>query len=209
MQKYVVLVIMIVALLLSAGVASAEPAPTSIQTTIAVMPVIDKSNVKYGRDMVDLVDKFLGEQLPPGQYKVITGDAVTKAAQKSMVDLDNPERSDFVTIGKALNVDQLLFIQIEPIKFEGKGGGFIAVGHGTLYATVGLKVRLVDVKNDKYLYNKTVKSTDQRSSAVVGPFGGVSPKNTAIGAAKKALEALDAEFPPALESPSASQAAKE
>ena len=81
--------------------------------------------------------------------------------------------SELVAIGDSLGVDRIIYIAMNPVR--NKETGFrVIVGSQTYSSVISMNLKCVDVKNEKYLFNKMVEEIGSSSAVSFWKFGGAS-----------------------------------
>lgn len=99
--------------------------------------------------------------------------SVTKIVSNNMVQralLDNPMENpevptlaELVAIGEACGADRVIFVSILPAR-EKETGFMVIAGSQTYSATVMMKLKCVDVNEEKFLFNQNVEGIGSSTS---------------------------------------------
>lgn len=162
--------------LLLTQVAFGDPAMPSSKPTVAVM-YINNGKTKYD-DVVDQsVLANLAKCITPEKYNYVDGKPyIEKLNKMGIADISTAERSDIVDALEGENIDYAVYVEVQPFVRKEKVHFF---NYG-LQVTTQIPFKVIDVVNNKYLYNgKFVESADDSTM-----FGGLGNKGIAL----KALE---------------------
>ncbi|MBP2644215.1 MAG: hypothetical protein H6Q67_2102 [Firmicutes bacterium] len=128
--------------------------------------------------MDDLVDK-----LSP-IFNLVPGESyLTKLEKSGITDITSAERNDVVGAFSDGAVDFVVYVEVQPVLIK-KWQSFFNVGSA---ATVTLPLKIIDIKNNKYLYNG--KFTEQADNSSI--LGGVGTKGATMAALDKILVHLN------------------
>lgn len=136
--------------------------------TVAVLPYVDVSGLEgRSREMaVNAVKEALKTKYPDKKSKVKI--VSSKDVQKAMVKYpfengEAPTLDELLKIGQAVNADRVIYISNLPVR-EKETGFMLIAGTQTYSATVTMKLKCVDVDNEKYLYNQNVEGIGSSTS---------------------------------------------
>jgi len=169
-------------LLLLTQVAFADPVTPSVKPTVAVM-YINNGKTKYD----DVVDQSilanLAKCISPDKYVYVDGKPyIEKLNKMGIVDISTAERSDIVDALDGENVDYVVYAEVQPFVRKEKRS-FFSYG---LKITTQIPFKIIDVVNNKYLYNgKFVESADDSTM-----FGGLGNKGIALKAVEQANQQM-------------------
>ena len=137
---------------------------------------VNNAKTSYDDEIDQLLLGNLAKCIPSSKYQYIDGTPYLERLNKiGIVDLTTAERADIVEAFSGDDVDYVVFMEIEPFIRKDKLT-FFTVGK-EMTATLPLKV--IDLLNNRYLYNgKFVeKATD---SSMMGGIGNKSVSNKAL-----------------------------
>ncbi len=137
--------------------------------TVAVLPYVDASGLE-GRRMemaVGAIKDALKKKYP-GKKNSVTKIASNNAVQTALRDypMENgeaPTLAELVQIGEACGADRIIFISILPAR-EKETGFMMIAGSQTYSATVLMKLKCVDVNEEKFLFNQNVEGIGSSTS---------------------------------------------
>lgn len=137
--------------------------------TVAVLPYVDVSGLEgRSREMAVGAVKDALKVKYPGKKKSVNRIVSNNALQQAMVayPMENPEvptLAELVAVGEACGADRVLFISLLPVR-EKETGFMVIAGTQTYSATVTMKLKCVDVNEEKFLYNQNVEGIGSSSS---------------------------------------------
>ena len=137
--------------------------------TVAVLPYVDVSGLEgRSREMAVNSVKEALETKYPGKKKSITQIIGNNAVQKALLahpfeNAEVPTLEELVAVGKACGADRVLFISLLPVR-EKETGFMVIVGSQTYSAVVTMKLKCVDVNEERFLFNQNVESIGSSSS---------------------------------------------
>lgn len=137
--------------------------------TVAVLPYVDVSGLEgRSREMAVNAVKEALETKYPGKKKSVTQIIGNNAVQKALVanpfeNAEVPTLDELVAVGKACGADRVLFISLLPVR-EKETGFMVIVGSQTYSAVVTMKLKCVDVNEERFLFNQNVESIGSSSS---------------------------------------------
>ncbi len=147
----------------------AEITPCQEPYTVAVLPYVDISGLEgRSREMAVNAVKEALEKKYPGKKKSPAKIAGNNTVQKALLahpfeNAEVPTLDELVAVGKACGADRVLFISLLPVR-EKETGFMVVVGTQTYSAVVTMKLKCVDVNNEKFLYNQNVEGIGSSSS---------------------------------------------
>ena len=137
--------------------------------TVAVLPYMDTSGLESrSREMaVGAIKDTLKKKYPAKKTsptKIVSNNLV----QRAMINnpMENPEvptLQELVAIGEACGADRVIFVSILPAR-EKETGFMVIAGSQTYSATVMMKLKCVDVNEEKYLFNQNVEGIGSSTS---------------------------------------------
>lgn len=137
--------------------------------TVAVLPYIDTSGLEgRSREMaVGAIKDTLKKKYPAKKTsvtKIVSNNVVQRALLNNP--MENPEvptLDELVAIGEACGADRVIFVSILPAR-EKETGFMVIAGSQTYSATVMMKLKCVDVNEEKYLFNQNVEGIGSSTS---------------------------------------------
>lgn len=118
-------------------------------------------------------------------YNVIPGERYIELLNKSGIsDITTAERSDIVQVFKGENIDYVLFAELQPFVRKERIS-FFSYG---IDMTAIVPIKIIDLKNNKYLYNG--KFTEFASDSTM--LGGIGNKSVSLTALDKVIEKINA-----------------
>ena len=143
--------------------------------TVSRKPVVaivyeNNAKTKYDTAIDKKLFEYLDAALPDSVYELADG-APYKArlAEIGIEDIADAERGDLLEVLTGSNVDYFLYLGVGPVNVKAKSSLLVA-GKA---ATASLPFRVIDVKNNKYVYTKTYTEAAQ-STTPIGSVGGKS-----------------------------------
>ena len=100
-----------------------------------------------------------------------------------------PVLAELVAVGKELGVDRVIYMEMEPPRNK-ETGFMVIVGSQTYSSVITMKLKCVDVKTEKYLFNRIVEEVGSSSAVAFWKIGGASQSR----AVKKGVAACMTEF---------------
>ena len=168
----------------------------TVPYSVAVLPYIDQSGMdEKGRKVAaNSIKDALKEKYPPakkgGVNTVASAKAVAKAMQNHPFEnADAPVLAELVAVGKELGVDRVIYMEMEPPRNK-ETGFMVIVGSQTYSSVITMKLKCVDVKTEKYLFNRIVEEVGSSSAVAFWKIGGASQSR----AVKKGVAACMTEF---------------
>lgn len=137
--------------------------------TVAVLPFMDVSGLEgRSREMAAGAVKDALKRKYPGKKKSVTKIVANNAVQKAVLDnpMENPEAptlDELVKIGEACGADRVIFISLLPAR-EKETGFMMIAGTQTYSSTIMMKLKCVDVNEEKYLFNQNVEGIGSSTS---------------------------------------------
>ena len=144
---------------------------TDAEITECTQPytVADVSGLEgRSREMAVNAVKEALETKYPGKKKSVTKIIGNNAVQKALLahpfeNAEVPTLEELVAVGKACGADRVLFISLLPVR-EKETGFMVIVGSQTYSAVVTMKLKCVDVNEERFLFNQNVESIGSSSS---------------------------------------------
>ena len=137
--------------------------------TVAVLPYIDTSGLEgRSREMAVGAIKDTLKKKYPAKKNSVTKIVSNNVVQRALLNnpMENPEvptLDELVAIGEACGADRVIFVSILPAR-EKETGFMVIAGSQTYSATVMMKLKCVDVNEEKYLFNQNVEGIGSSTS---------------------------------------------
>ena len=127
--------------------------------TVAVLPYVDTSGLEgRSREMAVGAIKDTLKKKYPAKKTSVTKIVSNNVVQKALINnpMENPEvptLAELVAIGEDCGADRVIFVSILPAR-EKETGFMMIAGTQTYSATVMMKLKCVDVNEEKFLFNQ-------------------------------------------------------
>lgn len=137
--------------------------------TVAVLPYVDTSGLEgRSREMAVGAIKDTLKKKYPAKKTSVTKIVSNNVVQRALVNnpMENPEvptLAELVAIGEACGADRVIFVSILPAR-EKETGFMVIAGTQTYSATVLMKLKCVDVNEEKFLFNQNVEGIGSSTS---------------------------------------------
>lgn len=137
--------------------------------TVAVLPIVDTSGLEgRSREMAVGAVKDALKKKYPGKAASVTRIVNNNLLQQALVahPMENsevPTLNELVAIGEACGADRVIFVSILPAR-EKETGFMVIAGTQTYSATVLMKLKCVDVNEEKFLFNQNVEGIGSSTS---------------------------------------------
>ena len=137
--------------------------------TVAVLPYVDTSGLEgRSREMAVGAIKDTLKKKYPAKKTSVTKIVSNNVVQKALINnpMENPEvptLAELVAIGEACGADRVIFVSILPAR-EKETGFMVIAGTQTYSATVMMKLKCVDVNEEKFLFNQNVEGIGSSTS---------------------------------------------
>ena len=137
--------------------------------TVAVLPYVDTSGLEgRSREMAVGAIKDTLKKKYPAKKTSVTKIVSNNMVQRALLDnpMENPEvptLAELVAIGEACGADRVIFVSILPAR-EKETGFMVIAGSQTYSATVMMKLKCVDVNEEKFLFNQNVEGIGSSTS---------------------------------------------
>ena len=137
--------------------------------TVAVLPYVDTSGLEgRSREMAVGAIKDTLKKKYPAKKTSVTKIVSNNVVQRALVNnpMENPEvptLAELVAIGEACGADRVIFVSILPAR-EKETGFMVIAGTQTYSATVMMKLKCVDVNEEKFLFNQNVEGIGSSTS---------------------------------------------
>lgn len=147
---------------------------------VAVM-YINNSQTTYNDEIDQLMLNNLAKAVDYDTYQYIDGKPYIERLNKiGIVDITTAERADIIDAFEGEDIDYAIFVQVDPFIRKDKVT-FFTVGK-EMTATVPFKI--IDVKNNRYIYNGKFTEIAKDSSMI----GGIGNKSVSLEAIEKVNE---------------------
>lgn len=146
--------------------------------TVNRKPVIaivyeNNAKTKYDTTIDKKLFEYLDAALPAQTYELIDGAMYkTKLSEIGIEDIADAERADILSVLEDSNVDYFLYLGVGPVTVKAKSS-LLVTGKA---ATASIPFRVIDVKNNRYLYTKTYTEAAQSTT----PIGSVGSKSVTL-----------------------------
>ena len=158
-----------------------------------VILYVNNAKSTYDDEVDKKIKTNLEKAISPEKYLIIEGAPyIEKLKKAGIVDIATAERADIISAFAGEDIDYVVFLEVQPFIARDKMT-FFTIGKD-ITATVPFK--MIDVVNNKYLYNGKFTEKASDSSAL----GGIGNKSVAMKALDKIngqINATIAERPPA------------
>ena len=137
--------------------------------TVAVLPYVDTSGLEgRSREMAVGAIKDTLKKKYPAKKTSVTKIVSNNVVQKALINnpMENPEvptLAELVAIGEDCGADRVIFVSILPAR-EKETGFMVIAGTQTYSATVMMKLKCVDVNEEKFLFNQNVEGIGSSTS---------------------------------------------
>ena len=137
--------------------------------TVAVLPYVDTSGLEgRSREMaVGAIKDTLKKKYPAKKTsvtKIVSNNVVKRALiNNPMENPEVPTLAELVAIGEDCGADRVIFVSILPAR-EKETGFMMIAGTQTYSATVMMKLKCVDVNEEKFLFNQNVEGIGSSTS---------------------------------------------
>lgn len=133
----------------------------------------NNAKTKYDTTIDKKLFEYLDAALPAQTYELIDGAMYkTKLSEIGIEDIADAERADILSVLEDSNVDYFLYLGVGPVTVKAKSSLLVA-GKA---ATASIPFRVIDVKNNRYLYTKTYTEAAQSTT----PIGSVGSKSVTL-----------------------------
>ena len=137
--------------------------------TVVVLPYADVSGLEgRSREMAVGAVKDALKKKYPGKKSSVTKIVSNNTLQKALLDnpFENsevPALGELVRIGEACGADRVIFVSLLPVR-EKETGFMVIAGSQTYSATVMMKLKCVDVNEERFLFNQNVEGIGSSTS---------------------------------------------
>ena len=154
------------------------------ETSKPVVAILFVNNAKttYDADLGEKITDRIKDKLER-KFDLRQGKTYMEKLNKiGITDLTTAERSDVADVLQNEGIDYVVYVELQPVIVK-SWESFFNIGTA---ATVTVPLKIIDVANNKYLYNgKFVEQADNSSM-----FGGVGTKAGAVSALNKVLDKM-------------------
>ncbi len=160
------------------------PDPTKVSTKkkIALM-FVNNAKATYDAELNAMISDNFDQLLKP-KYEVIQGTKYVELLNKAgIVDITTAERGDIMAIVKGEDVDYIFYAELQPFLRKEKIT-FFTYG---LEMTAIVPIKIIDVKENRYIYNGKFTELAKDSSAI----GGIGNKSVALKALRSTLDKMN------------------
>ena len=167
----------------ASAAAGADPSPAGGKKKIAIMFVND-AKTTYDSELNSAIGRNF-DQLFAAKYEMRPGEKYIELLNKAgIVDVAAAERADIMAVVKGEDLDYILYAELQPFLRKEK---ITAFTYG-IEMTAIMPIKIIDVKQNVYLYNGKFTEIAKDSSAV----GGIGNKSVALKALRHTLEKMNA-----------------
>jgi len=155
---------------------------TSPKKKLALM-FVNNARTTYDAELNAMIAENFDKVLKP-RVAVLTGTKYVELLNKAgIVDITTAERADIISVVKGEDVDYIFYAELQPFVRKEKIT-FFTYG---LEMTAVMPIKIIDVKNNVYLYNGKFTELAKDSSAI----GGIGNKSVAFKALNNTLEKMN------------------
>lgn len=167
----------------ASAAAGADPSPAGGKKKIAIMFVND-AKTTYDSELNSAIGRNF-DQLFAAKYEMRPGEKYIELLNKAgIVDVAAAERADIMAVVKGEDLDYILYAELQPFLRKEK---ITAFTYG-IEMTAIMPIKIIDVKQNVYVYNGKFTEIAKDSSAV----GGIGNKSVALKALRYTLEKMNA-----------------
>ena len=162
---------------------SAAPAQAGARKKIAIM-FVNNAKTTYDGELNSVIGHNF-DQLFAAKYEMNPGGKYIELLNKAgIVDVAAAERGDIMAVVKGEDLDYILYAELQPFLRKEK---ITAFTYG-IEMTAIMPIKIIDVKQNVYIYNGKFTEIAKDSSAV----GGIGNKSVALKALRHTLEKMNA-----------------
>lgn len=176
MKKFLTAIFLVFSMVMlnSAG-ALAEEAPK--KPNLAILRILDNSGFKKSEDAIAMVKEGINKKFASDKFNILDPKLAEEGMKKAGIsDLNASERSDLILLGKDINADYVILVEIPPINVVHSQSLFSV----QYEATASLKVKIVNVAQGNYAFSKTYTAKNKNQAVLVGNVGSVAPVKAAL-----------------------------
>lgn len=164
------------------GAAFADPGAGESKKKIALL-FVNNAKSTFDAELNTMVTDNFDAILKP-KYEVLPGAKYVELLNKvGIADITTAERADIMSVVKGEDVDYIFFAELQPFVRKEKITYFT---YG-LDMTAIVPVKIIDVKQNVYIYNGKFTELAKDSSA----FGGIGNKSVALKALRATLDKMN------------------
>ena len=161
---------------------SAAPVQAGARKKIAIM-FVNNAKTTYDGELNSAIGRNF-DQLFAAKYEMISGGKYIELLNKvGIVDVAAAERADIMAVVKGEDLDYILYAELQPFLRKEK---ITAFTYG-IEMTAIMPIKIIDVKQNVYVYNGKFTEIAKDSSAV----GGIGNKSVALKALHHTLEKMN------------------
>ena len=159
-----------------------DPANVPSKKKIALM-FVNNAKTTYDEELNTMIRENFDQLLKP-KYEVTSGAKYVELLNKAgIVDITTAERGDIMAIVKGEDVDYIFYAELQPFIRKEKVT-FFTYG---IEMTAVVPIKIIDVKENRYIYNGKFTEIAKDSSAI----GGVGNKSVALKALRSTLDKMN------------------
>ena len=146
--------------------------------TVSRRPVVaivyeNNAKTKYDHTIDKKLFEYLDAAMPVSTYDLVDGKPYReRLAEIGIEDIADAERADIIDALADSDVDYFLYLGVGPVSVKDKGS-LLAAGKR---ANSTIPFRIIDIRNNKYIYTKTYTEAAQTTSAI----GSVGSKSVTL-----------------------------
>ena len=159
------------------------PSQVGARKKITIM-FVNNAKTTYDAELNSAIGRNF-DQLFAAKYEMLPGGKYIELLNKvGIVDVAAAERADVMAVVKGEDLDYILYAELQPFLRKEKVTAFT---YG-IEMTAIMPIKIIDVKQNVYLYNGKFTEIAKDSSAV----GGIGNKSVALKALRHTLEMMNA-----------------
>ena len=159
------------------------PSQAGARKKITIM-FVNNAKTTYDGELNSAIGRNF-DQLFAAKYEMLPGGKYIELLNKvGIVDVAAAERADVMAVVKGEDLDYILYAELQPFLRKEK---ITAFTYG-IEMTAIMPIKIIDVKQNVYLYNGKFTEIAKDSSAV----GGIGNKSVALKALRHTLEKMNA-----------------
>ena len=159
-----------------------DPSTVTPKKKIALI-FVNNAKSTYDAELNAMISDNFDQLLKP-KYEVISGSKYVELLNKAgIVDITTAERVDIMAIVKGEDVDYIFYAELQPFLRKEKIT-FFTYG---LEMTAIVPIKIIDLKENRYIYNGKFTELAKDSSAI----GGIGNKSVALKALRSTLDKMN------------------